>query len=60
MNVTALRDRDIIWADYVFITGMVIQKKSVDQIIERCKKLNVKIVAGRAAVYRVSRSLFEC
>ena len=46
MNVTALHDRDIIWADYVFITGMVIQKNSVDQIIERCKRLNVKIVAG--------------
>jgi radical SAM superfamily enzyme YgiQ (UPF0313 family) len=46
MNITKLRDRDIIWADYVFLTGMVIQKKSVDQIIERCKQLNVKIVAG--------------
>ena len=46
MNVTALQDRDIKWADYVFITGMAIQKKSVAQIIERCKKLNVKIVAG--------------
>jgi len=46
MNVTTLHDRDIIWADYVFITGMVIQRKSVDHIIERCKRLNVKIVAG--------------
>jgi radical SAM superfamily enzyme YgiQ (UPF0313 family) len=46
MNVTILCDRDIKWADYVFITGMVIQKKSVDQVIERCKRLNAKIVAG--------------
>jgi radical SAM superfamily enzyme YgiQ (UPF0313 family) len=46
MNVTALHDRDIKWADYVFITGMVIQKKSVDEIVERCKKFNVKTVAG--------------
>ena len=46
MNVTPLRDRDIKWADYVFITGMVIQKKSVDEVIERCKKLNARIVAG--------------
>jgi radical SAM superfamily enzyme YgiQ (UPF0313 family) len=46
MNVTALRDRDIKWADYVFITGMAIQKSSVDQIIERCKTLNARIVAG--------------
>jgi len=46
MNATTLYDRDIIWADYVFITGMVIQKNSVDKIVERCKQLNVKIVAG--------------
>ena len=30
----------------VFLTGMVIQKESVNHIIERCKRLNVKIVAG--------------
>lgn len=46
MNVTRLRDRHLKWADMVFLTGMVIQKKSVDQIIERCRKLNVKLVAG--------------
>jgi len=46
MNTVPLYDRDIKWADYVFITGMVIQKNSVDRIIERCKRLNVKIVAG--------------
>jgi radical SAM superfamily enzyme YgiQ (UPF0313 family) len=46
MNTTELLDRHINWADYVFISAMVIQKKSVDHIIERCKRLNVKIVAG--------------
>lgn len=46
MNGDKLQDSDIIWADYVFITGMVIQKTSIDQIIERCKKLNAKMVAG--------------
>ena len=46
MNVTALHDSDIVWADYVFITGMVIQKNSVDKIIERSRRLNTKIVAG--------------
>jgi radical SAM superfamily enzyme YgiQ (UPF0313 family) len=46
MNVTKLRDRDIKWADYVFITGMVIQKESIARIIERCRKFKVKIVAG--------------
>ena len=46
MNTTHLRDRHLKWADMVFLTGMVIQKKSVDHIIDRCKKLNVKIAAG--------------
>ena len=46
MNTTRLLDRHLKWADMVFLTGMVIQKKSVDLVIERCKKLNLKIVAG--------------
>jgi radical SAM superfamily enzyme YgiQ (UPF0313 family) len=46
LNTTRLRDRHLKWADLVFLTGMVVQKKSVDRIIERCKSLNVKIVAG--------------
>jgi len=46
MNVSQLKDRDIIWADYVFISAMAIQKESVCKIITRCKNLGVKIVAG--------------
>jgi len=46
MTTTKLRDRDIQWADYVFITAMVIQRKSADQVIERCKKIGAKVVAG--------------
>lgn len=46
MNATALRDRDIKWADYVFISAMFIQKTSVNEVVKRCNKLNVKVVAG--------------
>jgi len=46
MTTTKLRDRDIRWADYVFITAMLIQRKSADQVIERCKKIGTKVVAG--------------
>jgi len=46
MNVTSLTTRDIQWADYVFISAMYIQKKSVDRIIDECVKYGVKIVAG--------------
>jgi radical SAM superfamily enzyme YgiQ (UPF0313 family) len=46
LNATRLEDDDILWADYVFISAMSIQSDSVDEIIQRCKKLNTKIVAG--------------
>ncbi|HUU15739.1 MAG TPA: DUF4070 domain-containing protein [Sedimentisphaerales bacterium] len=46
MATTKLRDRDIQWADYVFITAMQIQRKSADQVIERCRKIGAKVVAG--------------
>ncbi|MBN2272168.1 MAG: B12-binding domain-containing radical SAM protein [Sedimentisphaerales bacterium] len=46
MAVTKLRDRDIRWADYVFVTGMSIQKDSARRVIDRCKKLGARTVAG--------------
>jgi radical SAM superfamily enzyme YgiQ (UPF0313 family) len=46
MNVTTLRDTDLEWADYVFISAMSIQTESVKRVIERCKRLGIKIVAG--------------
>jgi len=46
MNVTRLTDGDIKWADYVFISAMVVQQNSVKEVITRCKKLNTRIVAG--------------
>lgn len=46
MNVEKLTDEDILSADFVFISAMVIQKSSVYQVIERCRKLGVVTVAG--------------
>jgi radical SAM superfamily enzyme YgiQ (UPF0313 family) len=46
MNADDLKDDDIIRADYVFISAMSIQSDSTDKVIERCRKLNTKIVAG--------------
>jgi radical SAM superfamily enzyme YgiQ (UPF0313 family) len=46
LNVSKLEDSDILWADYVFISAISVQMDSVDQIINRCRQLNAKIVAG--------------
>lgn len=46
LNTTKLYDKDLAWADMVFISAMSVQKKSVDEVIARCKATNKKIVAG--------------
>jgi radical SAM superfamily enzyme YgiQ (UPF0313 family) len=46
MNVYALTDKDIQWADYVFISAMVVQKESTLEVIRRCNRMNIKVVAG--------------
>jgi len=46
MNITHLSETDIIWADYVFISAMYVQKESVNHVIKECQKNQVKIVAG--------------
>ena len=46
LNVEKLKDKDILWADFVFISAMAIQKDSAVELIETVKKFNKKIVAG--------------
>ncbi len=46
MNTDRLRDKDISWADLVFVSAMVIQRESARNVIARCKKLGVRVVAG--------------
>lgn len=46
LNVNDLKDEHIEWADMVFISAMIIQKSSAQEIIKRCKAYNKKVVAG--------------
>ena len=46
MNVTQLTKKDLAWADYVFLSAMVVQKSSARQVIASCKQAEVPIVAG--------------
>ena len=46
MNISRLEDKHILWADYVFLSGMNIQIKSFKDVIRRCNTLGRKIVVG--------------
>jgi radical SAM superfamily enzyme YgiQ (UPF0313 family) len=46
MNVTRLTDDNIRWADMVLISAMIVQKDSAKEVIQRCRELGVKTVAG--------------
>lgn len=45
-NVKPLTDEHIDWADYVFISAMIVQEPSVNKVIKRCKEKRKKVVAG--------------
>jgi radical SAM superfamily enzyme YgiQ (UPF0313 family) len=46
MNVQTLSDKELQWADYVFISAMTIQRESVNKLLARCRQLGVLTVAG--------------
>ncbi len=46
MNTSILKDENIRWADYVFISAMLIQRDSVRRLINKIKKFKKPIVAG--------------
>jgi radical SAM superfamily enzyme YgiQ (UPF0313 family) len=46
MNVDALADADLSWADMAFIGAMAVQQDSAKQIIARCRQSGLKVIAG--------------
>ncbi|MGD9132640.1 MAG: B12-binding domain-containing radical SAM protein [Desulfobacterales bacterium] len=46
INVNKLTEKDLTWADSVFISAMAVQRESARQIISRCQKAGLKVVAG--------------
>ncbi|VVB76224.1 Ribosomal protein S12 methylthiotransferase RimO [Candidatus Tiddalikarchaeum anstoanum] len=48
-NIRDLKDEDIMWADMVFISAMLVQKESSQEIINKCKGKNKVVVAGGPA-----------
>lgn len=46
LNVADLAEKDLEWADYVFLSAMNVQEDSVREIVNQCQLAGVKIVAG--------------
>lgn len=46
LNIEPLTDRQLLAADVVMLTGMHVQRKSIHEILARCRKLGVPTVIG--------------
>ncbi|MGD8989937.1 MAG: B12-binding domain-containing radical SAM protein [Desulfobacterales bacterium] len=46
LNVSPLTEKDMAWADCVFISAMAVQRESARNTIMRCKRAGLKVIAG--------------
>lgn len=46
LNVEPLRSADIEWADMVFISAMIVQKESLEEVVRLCKAQDKKVAVG--------------
>jgi len=46
MNVRRLREADIEWADLVLVSAMIVQRESLERVVERSKALGKRVVVG--------------
>jgi radical SAM superfamily enzyme YgiQ (UPF0313 family) len=46
LNVSPLEDKDLAWADLVFVSAMAVQRESAEEVIKRAKRFSKKVVAG--------------
>ncbi len=46
MNAEALDDGAITWADMVFVSALLVQRASFEDVVARCNRAGRKVVAG--------------
>lgn len=46
LNVKRLTDADLLWADYVMLSAMIVHRESVNEIVARCSALRKRLIAG--------------
>jgi radical SAM superfamily enzyme YgiQ (UPF0313 family) len=46
LNIESLSEADLDWADFVFLSAMLVQRESLEKIIELCSKKGKRTVVG--------------
>ena len=46
LDTESLSDADLKWADVVMLTGMLVQRPSLHEVLGRCRRLGVRTVVG--------------
>ena len=46
LDTEPLSDADLKWADVVMLTGMLVQKPSMHEVLRRCRSLGIRTVVG--------------
>ncbi len=59
-NVERLREKDLAWADVVFLSGMHVQQKDLTGIVRRCRAMGLRTVVGGPITSSVTREELEC
>jgi radical SAM superfamily enzyme YgiQ (UPF0313 family) len=58
LNVRALTDADLDWADMAFVSGMTLQLETAGAVISRCRRAGLRVVAG-GPLFIEGRERFE-
>ncbi len=58
LNARRLKDKDLAWADYAFVSAMTVQREPAHRIIACCKEAGVKVVAG-GPLFTIEPERFE-
>ncbi len=58
LNVQALTEADLAWADIAFVSAMAVQRRYAVAVIERCKAAGLKVVVG-GPLFTTEQDQFE-
>lgn len=59
MNINDLNDDDIDWADFIFVSAMIVQKSSFCEVLKRCSAKSKPVVAGGPIITSGSENFEE-